>query len=122
MHALIIDEEHLIATAIDNVLKNCCLRSFDFAATSQVTVNAASQRCPDLITSDVKLDSSCGIEAVRSICSGAKIPVIFITGNGAEVMRRLPNHQLLDKPFSDEALIVAVSTALTSAPIQARRT
>ena len=122
MHALVIEDEPLIALAIENVLRSCGFKSFDFAASCQVAIDAASQRCPDLITSDVKLDSSCGIEAVRSICSGAKIPVIFITGDGAVVMRRLPYHQLLDKPFSDEALIVAVSTALTSAPIHARRT
>jgi DNA-binding response OmpR family regulator len=116
MHALIIEDEHLIAMAIEDVLRQCGFTSFEFAGSSQAAIEAASRRCPDLITSDVRLDPGCGIETVQSICGKTRIPVIFITGNGADVMRRLPTYQLLDKPFSDEALTAAVSKALTVTP------
>lgn len=112
MHALIIEDEHFIAMAIEDVLRQCGFTSFEFAESSQAAIDAASRRCPDLITSDVRLDPGCGIETVQSICSRATIPVIFITGNGADVTRRMPNHQLLDKPFSDVALTAAVAKAL----------
>jgi CheY-like chemotaxis protein len=112
MHALIIEDEQFIAMAIEDVLRRCGFTSFEFAESSQAAIEAASRQCPDLITSDVRLDPGCGIEAVKSICSNATIPVIFITGNADDVTRRLPDYPLLDKPFTDEALAAAVSKAL----------
>lgn len=117
MHALIIEDEHLIAMAIEDVLRQCGFTSFEYAGSSQAAIDAASQRCPDLITSDVRLDPGCGIETVQSICSSATIPVIFITANGGDVTRTLPNHPLLDKPFTDEALTAVVMRVLTEIPI-----
>lgn len=121
MHALIIEDEQLIAMAIENVLKTCGFKTFDFAVSAQAAIDAASQRCPDLITSDVRLDPGCGIEAVRSICSSAKIPVIFVTGNGADAILRSPQHPVIDKPFSVEALTAAVNAALAPVSVQPRR-
>jgi CheY-like chemotaxis protein len=114
MHALVIEDEPLIAMAIEDVLKACGFKSFDFAVSAQAALDAASRRCPDLITSDVKLNPGCGIEAVQSICSRTEIPVVFITGNGTEARLRSPDHRVLDKPFDDEALTAAVSAALAS--------
>ena len=121
MHALIIEDEQLIAMAIEDVLKDCGFKSFDFATSAEAAVQAASRQCPDFITSDVRLSPGCGIEAVQSICSGAEIPVIFITGNGADLTLRSPGHQLLDKPFSDQALVDAVSAALSTTVKQSSR-
>lgn len=112
MHALIIEDEHLVSLAIANVLGECGFSSFAFAVSSEAAIESAWEQCPDLITSDVRLALGCGIEAVQSICSETTIPVIFITGNGADVRRRLPGQQILDKPFSDVGLIAAVSLAL----------
>ena len=43
---------------------------------------------PDVITSDVQLACGCGIDAVRRICDGKPIPVLYITGTAMLVRER----------------------------------
>ena len=112
MHALIIEDESLIAIAIEYILRECGFTSFDFASSPQSGIDAAARQCPDLITSDVQLKPGCGIETVLRICSGPPIPVIFVTGNPADVTARLPNSHVVAKPFSEKQLIAAVRIAL----------
>lgn len=112
MHALIIEDESIIAIAIEDVLRDFGFTTFDIAASPEMAIEAAAQRCPDLITSDVQLNPGCGITAVLTICESVVIPVIFITGNVADVMLRLPTFRALRKPFSAEQLSSAVAAAL----------
>lgn len=112
MHALIIEDESLIALAIEDALRDCGFTSFDFAVSRDAAVVAASQRCPDLITADVKLAPGCGIDAVQSICSAEPIPVLFITGSAAEVSSRMPSHSMIEKPFTADVVIAGIKRAL----------
>ena len=100
MHALIIEDESLIAMAIEDALRDCGFTSFDVAVSAEEAVTAAARKCPDLITADVELRPGCGITTVQSICSEKPIPVLFITGSPAEVRIRMPGHPLVEKPFS----------------------
>lgn len=100
MHALIIEDESMIAIAIEDALRGCGFTSFDIAVSAEEAVAAAERRCPDLITADVELRPGCGITAVQSICSERPIPVIFITGSPSEVRIRMPGHALVEKPFT----------------------
>jgi DNA-binding response OmpR family regulator len=100
MHALIIEDESLIAMSIEDALRACGFASFDFAVSTDEAVAAAARKCPDLITADVELRPGCGITTVQSICSEQRIPVIFITGSPGEVRIRMPGHLLVEKPFS----------------------
>lgn len=112
MHALIIEDEALIALAIEDALRDCGFASVEFAASTQEAVAAATRRCPDLITADVRLRPGCGIDAVQSICSERPIPVLFITGSPAEVRMRMPSHALIQKPFSAEDVMAGIKLAL----------
>lgn len=112
MHALIIEDEFMIAMTIEDVLRDCGFNSFDIVASNEGAIAAATRRCPDLITADVELRPGCGIAAVEEICRDSPIPVIFITGNASEVRKRLPEHPVLNKPFSKAKLIAAVAVAL----------
>ena len=111
MHALIIEDEPLIAMASEDALRDCGFTSFDFAVSVDEAVAAAERQCPDLITADVDLRPGCGIAAVQSICSVRPIPVLFITGSPTEVRIRMPGHALVEKPFS--ATHIAAATKLT---------
>ena len=112
MHALIIEDESLIAMAIEDALRDCGFTSFDNAVSADEAVTAAALRCPDLITADVELRPGCGITAVRSICSEQPIPVLFITGRPGEVRIKMPGHALVEKPFSADHIRVATQLAL----------
>ena len=112
MHALIIEDESLIAMAIEDALRDLGFTSFDLASCPQSAIDAAALRCPDLITSDVQLKPGCGIATVLAICDDGIIPVIFITGNVPDALRRLPECRALSKPFSAQQLATAVQDVL----------
>jgi DNA-binding response OmpR family regulator len=115
MHALIIEDESLIAMSIEQILSDCGFTSFDVASSCDEAVRAAEIRCPDLITADGQLCPGSGIDAVDAICSSARVPVIFITATPTEVERRMPHHPLIVKPFTTDAVISAVNLAMTNA-------
>ena len=108
MHALIIEDESLIAMAIEDALRDCGFTSFDLAVSGDEAIVAAERHCPDLITADVELRPGCGITAVQSICSGRPIPVLFITGRPGEVRMRMPGHALVEKPFDAVHIMEAI--------------
>ena len=108
MHALIIEDESLIAMAIEDALRGCGFTSFAIAASAEDAVAAAAHKCPNLITADVELRPGCGITAVQSICSKQLIPVLFITGSPSEVRIRMPGHALVEKPFDADHIMKAI--------------
>ena len=110
MHALIIEDEPLIAMEIENALREKGYTSFSYAGSAAEAVAAARSQCPDLITSDVALKPGNGIDAVQEICCRERIPVIFLTSRPAEVEHRLPDHPVLCKPFSTRALLDAIES------------
>jgi DNA-binding response OmpR family regulator len=114
MHALIIEDESLIAMAIEDALRAQGFTSFDLAVSAEAAVAAAANRCPDLITADVNLRPGCGITAVQSICSERPIPVVFITGRPSEVRKRMPGHSLVEKPFDSVRIMEAIKHSLDS--------
>lgn len=111
MHALIIEDEPLIAMSIEDALRPCGYSSFDFAGSAGEAVAAARLHCPDLITSDVQLAAGCGIDAVAEICCAEAIPVVFITGIAGDVQDRLAGHVVVDKPFIMGQIAQAVRRA-----------
>jgi CheY-like chemotaxis protein len=113
VHALIIEDEALIAMAIEEALRGCGFTSFDFAVSAEEAVVAAAGKCPDLITADVELRPGCGIATVQSICSERPIPVLFITGSPREVRIRMPGHDhLVEKPFTAIRVMDAAKLAM----------
>jgi DNA-binding response OmpR family regulator len=114
MHALIIEDESLIALSIEDALRACGFTSFDLAVSADEAVSAAARRCPDLITADVELRPGSGITAVQSICSGRQIPVLFITGSPGEVRIRMPGHALVEKPFDSEHVRQAIKLTMAT--------
>ncbi len=103
----------MMAAAIEYVLRDCGFESFDIESSSYAAIRAAARRCPDLITADVTLADGDGIEAIRTICQDASIPVIFITGHVAsEIRQHVPDYPVLTKPFSEQTLTYTVAASL----------
>ena len=112
MHALIIEDESLIAMAIEDALRSCGFTSFDLAVSADEAVAAAARTCPDLITADVELRPGCGITAVQSICTERPIPVIFVTGRPGDVRVRMPGYALVEKPFHADRIMEAIKLTM----------
>lgn len=114
MHALIIEDESLIAMVIEDALRDCGFTSFEIAVSDEEAVAAVERRCPDLITADVKLRPGCGITAVQSICSGQPVPVLFVTGSPGEVRVRMPGQVVVEKPFTADHIRDAAKLTMDS--------
>ncbi|HEX4694216.1 response regulator [Sphingomonas sp.] len=112
MHALIIEDESLLAEMIEHVLRDRGVLTVDIADTYTAAIAAAAMRPPRLITADVQLAEGCGIDAVQAITSLIAPAVLFVTGSGDEVRLRLPEAAVVDKPFSAATLGLAVARAL----------
>lgn len=111
MHALIIEDQALIAMMLEDELCVLGFTSCDVATTQESAIAAARRRCPDLITADDHLPTGSGIEAVRIICSEQSIPTVYIVGDPQELRQRLPDTIIVGKPFMADELREAVQRA-----------
>lgn len=115
MHALIIEDEFLTRQLIEDRLRDLGFTSFAFAMDEEEAIAAASERCPNLITSDVQLSRGCSIDAVQRICDDKPIPVLYITGTATMVRERCPWAVVIQKPFGIADLREGVQQARRAA-------
>jgi CheY-like chemotaxis protein len=115
MHALIIEDEPMIALLIEDHLRAAGCTSVAFAVTEAEALAAADRNFPDIITADVRLAHGCGIAAVEAICNGRQIPVIFITATAWAVRERKGDALVVAKPFGAADLTRALVAAGISA-------
>lgn len=114
MHALIIENDPIIAMMIEDELGELGYGSIDVAASEAEAVAAASRTPPDLVTSDGSLSTGSGVSAVRKIRAVQEVPVIFITGDPESARAAIPGAPVLEKPFSVLELVAAVEAARQS--------
>lgn len=100
-HALIIEDEPMIAMLLQDLLEEAGATSFAFAATEEDAVNLALQRRPSVITSDMRLLKGTGQKAVAQIVDAlGHIPVVFITATPDAYQGAASSAAVLAKPFS----------------------
>lgn len=103
-HALIIEDEAVIAFHIADIIEQGVAKSIAFTQTELEALSAAMQRGPDIIVSDVKLLTGSGPDAVTSIrLRMGRVSAVFITGN-PEALDGYDHDGLMEKPFADERL------------------
>ena len=113
MHALIIEDEHLVANVIQDVLRDLGYTSFHFARTEVEAIALAERRRPDLITADVQLAIGSGVGAVLTIAADRDVSTVFLTGAPQQIAKRMPDAIVVAKPFELSALADAIQTART---------
>jgi DNA-binding response OmpR family regulator len=112
VRAFIIEDDYLIAQALQDMLERLGFRSFSFARSEDAAVLGAGGQPIDLITADVRLLPGDGLNAVRTICETRNIPVIFITGYADELTDRAPDAVVVQKPVDEAELAAAVRRAM----------
>jgi CheY-like chemotaxis protein len=101
-HALIIEDEMMIALSLEQMLTGLGFRSFDIADTAVAAMLCARKHRPDMITADGRIKGGTGMEAVDQITKAmGAIPVVYVTGNPTFLVGRGP---VVAKPFSSETL------------------
>jgi DNA-binding response OmpR family regulator len=112
VHALIIEDDYLIAQALGDMLERFGFTKFSFARSEDAAVMGANQPDIDLITADVRLLPGDGVNAVEAICTHRHLPVLFITGYREELEERKPNATVIQKPIKEEELREAICKLL----------
>jgi CheY-like chemotaxis protein len=102
-HALVIEDEFLIADYVAELAGEAGATSIDFAETERDAVAAARERKPDIILSDVKLLVGTGPAAILRIQEEiGYIPVIFITATPEACCPRQASAVVLVKPIRQD--------------------
>jgi CheY-like chemotaxis protein len=106
-HALIIEDEILIALEVEALLEDLGFDSFDIAESPDEALACAAAHRPDLITADIRIIGGTGIEAVQKITAAlGKIPVVYVTGN-PDALKGRESAAIVDKPITARALAAA---------------
>jgi FixJ family two-component response regulator len=112
----VIDDDPLVRSAIQGMLKSVGLRSETFA-TPQEFLRSKRQDGPSCLVLDVRLPGTNGLDFQRGLADeGIRIPIIFITGHGDIPMSvkamKSGAVEFLTKPFRDQDLLDAIHQAL----------
>ena len=110
-HALIVEDELIVALGLQSMLVELGFGSFAFASTARQALEQAQLQTPDLITVDVGLLDGDGFQAVDAIQAACgPVVAIYVTGDSAASSRR-PEAVVLEKPVSTHTLAAALSRA-----------
>ena len=112
----VIDDDALVRTAIQGLLKSVGLRSESFGK-PQDFLRCGRPDGPSCLVLDVRLPGINGLEFQQELAdAGIPIPIIFITGHGDIPMTvkamKSGAVEFLTKPFRDQELLDAVHQAL----------
>lgn len=112
----VIDDDSLVRSSIQGMLKSVGLRSESFA-TAQEFLKSKRADGPSCLVLDVRLPGVNGLDFQRDLADqGIRIPIIFITGHGDIPMtvRAMKSGavEFLTKPFRDQDLLDAIHQAL----------
>lgn len=118
MHAYIIEDDYLIARALQDMLEDMGFTKFSFARSEDAAVMGANEPDINLVTADVRLLPGDGVSAVEAICAKRNLPVLFITGYREELEERKPDAFVLEKPIKQEELAAAVQRLLRDKPAE----
>jgi CheY-like chemotaxis protein len=121
LEVLIVEDEPLIAALVADILEELGHHVCAMESTEAGAVAAALKWRPQLMIVDAGLARGSGIVAVQTILRTGFVPHIFVSGD------RLPGSELdsravvLQKPFRDSDLAVAIGRALGGPAVAAER-
>jgi DNA-binding NarL/FixJ family response regulator len=122
-HALIVEDEVLIARGLEAELKDLGFEACSLAANARQAIPLAVNHTPDIAVIDIYLNGvRDGIETARMLRALCEVPVVFVTaytdeegmldafGNRCRVL------QILSKPLYNHRLADAVAKVAKAAP------
>jgi FixJ family two-component response regulator len=112
----VIDDDALVRSAIQGMLKSVGLRSETFG-TPQDFLRSKRPTGPSCLVLDMRLPGVSGLDFQRQLAdAGVRIPIIFITGHGDIPMTvkamKSGAVEFLTKPFRDQDLLDAIHQGL----------
>lgn len=110
-HALIIEDEMLIALEVESLLHDFGFVSCDIVDNSADALKSALAHRPDLVTADLRIIGGTGVEAVAAITDRlGPVPHLYVTGN-ADMLAGRTAAPVVDKPLTRQAFAEAYRRA-----------
>jgi FixJ family two-component response regulator len=114
----IVDDDESMRTAVKTLIESIGLSVEDFPSAEDFLSSGRSQVSVCLIL-DVRMPGMGGLELQRRLAdSGRPLPIIFITAHYSEAERARAMEAgavgFLSKPFSEDALLNAISSSLAA--------
>jgi len=116
----VVDDDDSVRKSLEGLMRSVGFAVKTFASAEEFLNSGHHLRDTDCLILDVRMPEMNGIELHRHlIANHYEIPVIFVTAHGSDEEVRseaLKNGAVdyLDKPLSEDALLKAVDTALSS--------
>jgi FixJ family two-component response regulator len=112
----IVDDDQAVRDALSNLLESVGMRVEAFTSAEDF-VNSGRLHQRTCLILDIQLPGMSGLELQRQLAAGKNlIPIIFITAPGEDGIREQALHDgavgFFYKPFSSEALLNAVHSAM----------
>jgi DNA-binding NarL/FixJ family response regulator len=114
-HALIVDDEFLIAFDLESSMRELGFDVCTVASNERDAIELVKSNAPDVVVMDVYLGGTrAGIETARWLREVCGVPVVFVTAHSdADTLERIhtvmPSAPVLSKPVYQETLAHAVS-------------
>jgi len=84
---LIVEDERIVATDLQQMLKELQYDAFDIASSAEQAIDLASKRCPDLVLMDVRIDGPLdGIQAAELLRRRFRTGIVYLTAHADEGM------------------------------------
>jgi CheY-like chemotaxis protein len=118
---LIADDEEIIRSSLDAILRKGGGYETDFAVDGEEAVNKAKANLYGLILLDIEMPRLNGYEALQRIrAASPDLPIIFVTSKGTpqQTLESLSQFNLngyIEKPFTSEKVLDAVARAIKTA-------
>jgi FixJ family two-component response regulator len=114
----IVDDDDSVRESLRSLIRSVGFRAEVFDS-AEALLNSDHLRNTDCLILDVRMPGMSGLALQRRlIATNCRVPIVFITAHGDEEARsRALNDGAVDflgKPFSEEALLKAIQSALSS--------
>jgi two-component system, response regulator PdtaR len=113
-NVLIVEDETIIGMLLSEVVTSLGHTVCAVVVSEDEAVAAAVLHQPDLMIVDAGLASGNGLSAVDTILAARFVPHIFTTGNAFKVRMLKPEAVVLEKPFHESEIEVAIAQALSA--------
>lgn len=112
-HALVIEDEFLIAMELETLLLQQGFKTVDIAVSRDEALSSALRQRPDLITADYRIVDGTGVEAVAAVEARlGPLAVLYVSGNCDLVAEDDRARVRLEKPFNAVTLANACQQAI----------
>ncbi len=112
---MIVEDDIVIAGLLGELIEALGHEVCASEASESGAVAAADRSRPDLLIVDAHLQDGSGVGAVETITRVRHVPHIFVTGDAKMIRTLKPHATVLQKPYFELDLVLAIQSALNAA-------